>query len=224
VHARAWNRQARLGGYWTRRPRPSAASILARFGETVIVGVILLCATGAGPAHAATPGAAPDPSPRPAASSSPTVNASPGPDPAPQAAGSTRPTVNPSRPSVTSLPAPPAAHSHPATSVAPPAGSGAAPSRISATNVAPAAAPPVRPRSSRGSADRGVTRRSGALGQFHLSHARQAIAFVTGASPATRTARRTGALLLLAALALTALVAASSSLLRLIVRMNGGLR
>jgi hypothetical protein len=220
VHARAWNRQARLGGYWTRRPRPSAASILARFGETVIVGVILLCSTAAGPARAATPGAAPDPSPRPTASSSPTVNASPGPDPAPQAGGSP---VNPSQPSVTSLPALPVAHSHPATSVAPPAGSGAAPSRISATNVAPAAAPSARPRSSRGSADRGVTRRSSVLGQFHLSHDRQAIAFVTGASPATRTARRTGALLLLAALALTALVAASSSLLRLIVRMNGGL-
>jgi len=182
----------RYAGFGTREPDSSAARIVARIGETVLLG-LLLVALSAAPALAAPSDPAPDRAP----SSTPIT---PTPDaaapPTPLASGGSRPAT----------PAPTARHAHSA-------GANTAIQRTGSagyTRVGPPARHGPTPAAKRALVSEALA----------LARERPTLRIPTSWIFTATKARRDGVLLLLSSLALAVLVVASLALLRLLIRLD----
>lgn len=205
LSARLSEWRTRCGGCGTRTSGASAALILARLGRTMAVALLLVGSAASGPARAA----APDPSPQPPAASS---AAGPTPDPAPQSQATVQSQATP-RPteSGVALGTPSSVPSTVTTG------------RVTEVPIAPVSvAPRSRPVSHRahGRSARAAGRSASSQLQGRSRGLFDAIAGVAARPP---TPHRNGVLLLLSALALSTVVIASSSLLRLIGRIRDGM-
>jgi hypothetical protein len=211
-------------GPWIPRARAPSVRMFSGRGATFVVALLLLATTDSQRASAAV-GAAPDPVPQPASAiASPT---GPAPDPRPQAAPLSTPVRSPvsSGPAQTALPVAPSAGT---------VGAGVKPvqpivSRPAAAAITPATRGSTSPIRSTATArpsrlHRVPPRQSSAVrsrGRISVSGRPQDLVDLAAAAVSSPAASRpNGAFLLLGALALTILVIASSSLLRLLVRMN----
>jgi hypothetical protein len=221
LKARAVDWWLRPGGCWLRRALPSAAPILARIGELVVV-CLLVAAVVSMPAEAAggRGPAVPDPAPQPIAPPQPTAGSARG------SAAQPRPQTAP-RP-LASSPAPGASQRLAGGSSPTPAthtqsgSSGAAVPARALTRRALAVRRPVRgPRSPRRAAPRSAQAQSAeASAALALAGIRDLPRLPTAAALTPSTSRHNGDLLLLSSLALAALVIASLVLLRRVARLR----
>jgi hypothetical protein len=231
LHARAVDRWRRPGGFWSRRTEPPTASILARIGETVVVGLIVSLLVPA-LAGAATPDRAPQPTnaaaggsapqPQPQAQSAPSSAASsPGPTASQPPVGASSPTlVTPvqSGGSVGVV----LARRVTGTSAATRRRAVHAPrsSRPSASAPSQSAIAKARVESAAATASVGAAVATTAL---TLAGVRDLVRFPNSAALIPAASRHSGVLLLLGSLALAALVVASLALLRRVARLRAGM-